>query len=229
MQIIAARKNDDIDVQFLDEHRVIKEHNTYRNFRIGQIKNPYDRSVCGVGCIGEGKYLLTHNKKNLDIYNVWMHMIERCYFDNGKHPAYLGICTVCDEWLNFQVFAQWYEDHWYFVKERLHLDKDILYPGNKIYSPKTCMLVPQRINELFCINTRKDDGLPQGIKRTNANTYNASYGCKNLGTYNTYEEACEKYVIEKEKKIKEVADEYKDIIPSKLYDVLVNYKVEIAM
>lgn len=31
----------------------------------------------------------------------------------------------------------------YECDERLYIDKDILYPGNKVYSPDTCLLVPQ--------------------------------------------------------------------------------------
>ena len=55
MKIVAYRRYDDIDVEFLDEHHYVKEHNTYSNFKSGAIKNPYDRSVYGVGYVGEGK------------------------------------------------------------------------------------------------------------------------------------------------------------------------------
>lgn len=33
MKIIDARKKSDIDVQFLDDHGYIWEHNMYRNFK----------------------------------------------------------------------------------------------------------------------------------------------------------------------------------------------------
>ena len=89
-------------------------------------------------------------------------MINRCYHSKDRFSAYYGTCTVCEEWLNFQVFADWYETHEYPVNERLHLDKDILFAGNKEYAPKKCMLVPQRLNMMF-MNKPNKRGLPNGI------------------------------------------------------------------
>ena len=144
MKIVTYRRYDDIDVEFLDEHHYVKEHNTYSNFKSGAIKNPYDRSVYGVGYIGEGNHIIIQNKKVSLSYEVWSEMLARCYLEERKHlhPAYFGIVTVCDEWQCYHRFADWYEEHTYECEGRLHLDKDILYPGNKIYSPETCILVP---------------------------------------------------------------------------------------
>ena len=55
--------------------------------------------------------------------------------------------------------------------------------------------------------------------------YLAKYNEKELGNYPTLEEAYSVYANAKENKIKEIADEYKEIIPSDVYDTLVNYKV----
>ena len=33
MKIVTYRRYDDIDVEFLDEHHYVKEHNTYSNFK----------------------------------------------------------------------------------------------------------------------------------------------------------------------------------------------------
>ena len=54
-----------------------------------------------------------------------------------------------------------------------------------------------------------------------------SYGGKSLGTYKTLEECEEVYITKREERIKEVANEYLGIIPQKLYDALMNYKVVI--
>lgn len=54
MKIITARKKSDIDIQFLDEHRYIKKHLSYQAFKLGQIKNPFDRTICDVGYLGIG-------------------------------------------------------------------------------------------------------------------------------------------------------------------------------
>ena len=48
-----------------------------------------------------------------------------------------------------------------------------------------------------------------------------------MGIYETLEEAFNVYATYKEKIIKKVADEYKDIIPSQVYEALVSYKVDI--
>ena len=86
------------------------------------------------------------------------------------------------------------------------------------------MLVPQRINMLFS-NKPNKRGLPNGMYHSYSGKYRVKYGGKELGVYPTLEEAYSVYANAKENKIKEVADEYKEIIPSDVYDVLVNYKV----
>lgn len=95
-----------------------------------------------------------------------------------------------------------------------------------MYSPETCILVPQRINEIFHYRP-KDNGLPSGIRQTKTNKYSANYRGNSLGTYKTLEEAYRVYSNEKEKHIKEVAEEYKKVIPVKLYNALYDYKVDI--
>lgn len=57
MKIIGYRTAMDIDVEFLDEFHHVKEHQTYSNFVRGQIKNPYDKTLHGIGYFGEGKYV----------------------------------------------------------------------------------------------------------------------------------------------------------------------------
>lgn len=227
MKIIAYRRSEDIDVEFQDSYKVVK-NTTYVNFKRGQVKNPYDKIACGIGYVGEGKYLTKENGRSTKIYSCWVHMLERCYYEKNKnlHQSYYGTCSVCDEWLNFQVFAKWYEDNFYEIRERLDLDKDILIPGNKIYSPNTCLLVPQRINELFTYKL-KSNGLPVGISRTISGQYLAKYNGEQLGIYNTLEEAYEKYAIKKEEVIKQIAKQYQHMIPEKLYNALLNYKVDI--
>lgn len=229
MKIVAYRRHDDIDVEFLDDFHYIRQHNTYSNFKTGQIKNPYDKALFGVGYIGDGKWMVKDEDGNYSrVYMCWMHMIERCYYEKNKelHPAYFGISTVCEEWHNFQNFAEWYSKKEYPVNERLHLDKDIKYPGNMFYSPYHCLLTPQRINMLFS-NKPNKRGLPNGISRTNSGKYSAKYAGKDIGTYSTLEEAYSVYANTKKKAIIAVANEYKDKIPEELYDALLNYEVRI--
>ena len=90
-------------------------------------------------------------------------------------------------WHNYQNFAQWFNENRYDVEGRLHIDKDILYPGNKIYCPDTCLLVPQRINMLF-LNKPNKRGLPNGIIKS-SDRYLVKYCGVEYGYENTLEEA----------------------------------------
>lgn len=89
-------------------------------------------------------------------YSRWAHMISRCY--NKKHhlkqPTYEN-CTVCEEWLSFSNFKAWMEQQDWEGKE---LDKDLLFIGNKLYSPETCVFVSSTTNgfTLDCRATKGD-------------------------------------------------------------------------
>lgn len=156
-------------------------------------------------------------------------MLNRCY--SGKYPTYED-CYVCEEWLNYQNFAEWFYQNYYEVdNEIMNLDKDILYKGNKVYSPETCVFVPQRINTLFIKSNKIRGDLPIGVTSKN-NKFMTR--CKNgqnekiyLGTFNTIEEAFKSYKEYKEKLIEQTANEYKEFIPYVLYEAMCNYEVEI--
>lgn len=225
MKIIRYGNSSDIDVMFMDEHNYIVKHAMYQNFKRGTMKNPYDKSVYGIGYLGVGKYLTKENGRSTQAYSAWHDMIGRCYDGtrSDKYDAYYEICTVCQEWLCFNTFAEWFENNKYECEGRLHLDKDILYSGNKVYSPQTCLLVPQRINMIFT-NKGNRRGLPNGITKVEEG-YAARYNLVELGIYDSIEEAYGIYAVAKEEHIKQVADEYKEIIPNNVYDALYKYKV----
>lgn len=226
MKIIKVLPNDRIIVQFQDEYKFEKEM-YYNNFKNGRCKNPYDKLINGVGYIGVGKYKTVETSGKLTrIYVTWHDILVRCYREEIRHlhAAYEG-CTMCEKWQNFQNFAKWYEKNYYEIgKGRMHLDKDIIKPGNKIYCPEYCIFVPQRINMIFMSKQNKDN-LPSGITRTNTDRYGSMYNTKSLGTYDTLEEALIPYNKEKMKHIHNVAEEYKGKIPKRLYEVLRNYKL----
>lgn len=135
------------------------------------------------------------------------------------------MCTVSKIWHSFQNFADWYDENKYNVgNEVLHLDKDIKYPKNTVYSPYSCILVPQRINELFTCKP-KENGLPIGINMSASGKYIASYNGKHLGTYSDLETAYKEYAKAKENSIQNVANEYKNIVPHHVYEILINYRV----
>lgn len=131
-------------VEFQDafKYRTITSARSIRN---GQVKNKFHPCVEGVGYLGHGKYKSKdpHNAMEAQCYNMWHKMITRVY--SGKQSAY-AMCVVCDSWLNYQNFAVWYHDNY---RKGWALDKDILIENNKIYSPITCIFVPQWLNNVF--------------------------------------------------------------------------------
>ena len=117
----------------------------------------------------------------------------------------------------------------------MHLDKDILCKGNKVYSRETCIFVPERINTLFVKKDNARGNDPIGVYQLPSGNYRAQ--CNNeygksvyLGVYSTEEEAFQVYKQYKEKIIKEVIDSYEGVIPepqySRLKTAMYNYEVE---
>lgn len=129
--------------------------------------------------------------KNTKAYDHWSRMIHRATDKSykGKNKTYESV-TVCDEWLNYNAFKQWFDANYFIGYE---LDKDLLIENNKIYSPKTCVFVPHWVNTLFT-TTYKTNGLPYGITyESNRKKYKVSmskYGKSTLiGRYNNVIEA----------------------------------------
>ena len=238
MVIVDYRNNMDVDIHF-PEYDWIAKNKRYEHFKNGKIKCPYEKRYFMIGYLGEGKYKVSdENGKNTRVYSTWNSMLQRCYSEkeHKRHPTYID-CKVCGEWHNFQNFTEWYEENYYEVKgERMALDKDILVKHNKIYSPETCIFVPQTINKLFNknLNTRGKSVIGttphQGKYEVQCNMINPETGKSKkeyLGVYETQEKAFEVYKYYKEKNINQVADYYKDKIPVKLYNALYEYVVEI--
>ena len=232
MIIVKYIDSKNIDILFPD-YDWVSNHKTYQAFRKGEVKCPYDRNIFGVGYIGEGNYPTKINDKPSKIYYTWKHMLERCYAPNHdiNKPSYAK-CTVCDKWHNFQSFAKWYDENYYEVpNDFMCIDKDILVRHNKVYSPDTCMIVPQHINNMFVGHDKSKDGIPPGIVYNDlSKKYTVRFNMygknKHLGIYSTLNEAFLVLKNHKEQYIKQVADEYKELIPIKLYNAMYNYTVE---
>lgn len=228
MKIIDYKTVGDITVEFLDDYHYTT-HTRYTSFKNGQVSNPYDKTVHGIGYLGDGPYGAGADNKRM--YTVWQDIIRRCYFPNiDKQNGYLG-CSMVEEWHNFQNFAKWYCENSYEIDgEKLHIDKDLLCFNNKIYGPNTCILVPERINYLLIRQPGRRGKYPIGVrKHKNYSTFEArcmTYnGKESIGFFNTPEEAFLAYKKRKEEFIKEVANDYKDKIPDKVYQALLKYEV----
>ena len=106
-------------------------------------------SICKISQKINGK------KAICQYYRKWADMLNRCYNPKfqERDPTYIGV-TVCEEWLTFSRFKSWMETQdW----EGKHLDKDLLFEGNKVYSLETCVFVSDRVN-VFTINSGKARG-----------------------------------------------------------------------
>lgn len=119
----------------------------------------------GVG-LNDADHKVNHqvNGKNVmcQFYKTWQSMIARCYSKSyqKQKPSYIG-CSVCDEWLTFSNFKKWMETQDWQGKQ---LDKDILFLGNKVYSPETCVFVSQLTNSFI-----KDNKASRGESMLGAN------------------------------------------------------------
>lgn len=234
MSIISYRSSTDIDVKFEDGY--ISKHRRYNEFKTREIKSLLFPSVFNIGYLGDGEYKIKNKDgKYEDSYLKWMYMIRRCYDEKfkKKRPSYIG-CIVCEEWHNYQNFAKWYEENSYILgEENMHLDKDLLRNGNKIYSPDTCLIVPSRINMLF-FKKEKENGMETGVikkgKRFQARICDAyNKKSRTIGIFDTKEDAFEAYKENKELYIKQVADEYKEKypdFPKKVYESMYKYKIK---
>jgi len=235
IMIIKYKHAKDIDILFIDYNYI--KNTRWSHFSEGNVKSPYCKTVYSTGYIGEGEYAVSVNGKATKQYNIWHHMIRRVYGMGDKKSTYSN-CTVCAEWHNFQNFARWYDENYYEInEEKLELDKDILEKGNRTYSPETCVFAPKTVNNMFHDSYSARGDLPVGVTSSSprglrTKKYTAKIVknkcCIFLGDFYTKVDAFETYKVEKEKHIKEIANQYKCKIPQNLYNALCEYEVEMT-
>ena len=172
------------------------------------------RPVFGIG-INDAEYTIQQkiNGKfaKCPYYMTWKNMLRRCYDIrfHSRQPTYMG-CSICDDWVLFSNFKLWMETQDWNGKQ---LDKDIILPGNKIYSPETCAFVDHSANSLFkdSLNTSLPKGV--GIDKT-GKKYTAFCGvdgkCLYLGSFDYVDDAECAYKKEKKKQIIKVANRQTD-------------------
>lgn len=216
------------------------------NIKSGGVYYPNQKTVCGVGYFGIGKYKPNRSGRGQDnykqrVYDSWQRMIRRCYDEKEQQKpscrAYRGV-KVCEEWHNFQNFASWAEDKLEKFEEGWELDKD-MFGNGLLYSPENCTLLPYRINWFLSDSySNKVSGLPEGVTKIepNADCPNGKVGfvarCsikgvrEYLGFYNTPKEAGQVYREAKENEAKRLAEEYRHLLTEEQYERLANFKLE---
>lgn len=124
-----------------------------------------ERKVYGVGVKGNSwpSGSTMHGGYRDPFYVAWGGMLMRCYSDKyrTKYPTYKE-CRTAAEWLNFDVFHDWMAGQYWLDCD---LDKDLLFPGNKIYAPEFCVFVPQWLNKFFNANRAQRGDFPIGVSR----------------------------------------------------------------
>jgi len=123
-------------------------------------------------------------------YTRWAHMIKRCYSDlfHKTNPTYKS-CSVCADWIYFSNFKKWMVTQDWKGKQ---LDKDIIKPKNKIYSPELCAFVTSEENHILCDAKNIRGKYPKGVCYHNQNNNFLAYITiknkrVNLGSHKTIE------------------------------------------
>ena len=148
-------------------------------------------------------------------YTIWRGVVDRC-FNKGFHkkkPTYAN-CTMHTPWLYLSNFKAWMETQDHKGKA---IDKDIIIPGNKHYSPDTCIFVTGAVNNLFTLRENYRGKYPLGVSSMTCNGtfyYVAScsfYGKQTrLGYFKSVVEAKTTYDNAKRDYIKEIAENETD-------------------
>lgn len=166
-------------------------------------------------------------------HNIWRNILVRCYSERElkRHPTYRG-CVICEEWKTYSNFKRWFDKNYI---EGYEIEKDIISPGSRIYSPETCCFVPRRINILLTNRKRFRGKTPVGVTVTESGRRYRAVLDKDgksvfIGHFATPEDAFLAYKHEKEAYIKEVAQEYYDAgkISERVRDALFRYEIKIT-
>lgn len=177
-----------------------------------------------------------YRSPSLPEYRQWVSMMQRCEVGGLRqlrNPTYVG-CTHAPEWQSYDVYIEWARQQIGFLNRDekgniWQLDKDILFKGNKLYSPETCVFVPSVLNS-FGILRGRDRGAhcigarlrPNGKFESRVNLNGrATY----LGCYATEIDAFNAYSQAKEHEARLLADKYYSIVDDRVINALRNYTI----
>lgn len=194
------------------------------------LSSKHANKAYGVGFNSKGKYGVRVDGKVTNIYHAWRNMIRRCYDPKtqSKRVTYVG-CSVDERWHDYQAFAKWCYSHKYGGMG-YELDKDLLIPENKIYSPDACCFVPQELNLLLNNNSRARGEYPQGVSWDKTDRkYRAQITTNGkstrLGAFDCPQAAYQVYKTAKEAYVKEKALEWQDRIARDVFDALMSWEL----
>jgi hypothetical protein len=184
--------------------------------------------VYGVGLYEKGRYPASINNKLTKPYKLWTSMLHRCYSSLSLElkPTY-GAVTVSLQFLEFQRFAEWLDSNYV---SGWSLDKDILAPGNKVYCAERCCFVPMIINTQLNHNRVSRGPWPTGVTQCSTGKFLPKLSVRgrtlNLGRFDTPEAAREVYLQSKRKYLDELANQYREQMPDRVYAALLKFPIE---
>ena len=171
--------------------------------------------------------------KPIKEYDLWQSMLERCFDEKykQKNPTYKDV-TCSKDWLSMTKFIEDVSQMKGFGLDGWALDKDILQKGNKLYSKATCCFVPAEVNSLLIKCDKSRGEYPVGVyfhKATGKFVAKLAINGKqkNLGYFNTPEEAFQVYKPAKEAQIKVVAQKWQHLLDEKVFQALLVYDANI--
>lgn len=229
--VIAYERNSRITIRHDDSygHTAVVEGG---NIRKGNVRNPYARNVYGMGMIGVGPHKVKEGGKKTAAYALWTGIMQRGYCPAFKadNPSYQDV-SVCSEWHSFQVFAEWFSSQEMAGTKGFQLDKDLIIPRNREYSPAACSFVPSQINSLLNDCAARRGEFLQGVCfEKDRGTYRAKIHIRgkvvDLGRFSSEYVAYEVYRRVKEKYVREMAEEYRFLLHPSVYENLKNWTLE---
>lgn len=167
-------------------------------------------SVYGIGFIGYGEYATEYEGKKVNCYSYWTKMIK-----NVKDNKW----TITEEWKCFQKFAKWYYENY---QNGFMLNKELLNKNNT-YSPYTVCFLPRIIISNLSQNILNDGkSLPKGISKCK-NGFRVSLGQHKNKYVATLNEGLKVYVMNKKRKLRELAEQYKNQLETKVYKTIIKH------
>lgn len=136
-------------------------------------------------------------------YRLWNNMLSRCYGKRTKaNVCYTG-CEVDPVWFSYMTFKEWFDAQGH---EDWALEKDLLKPGNKVYGPETCVMVPPWVNQAIVHLSAVGYSFKSYKK---SKQYHVAVSGKWIGAFDTEAEAETAWRAARINAIAEIIDRYK--------------------
>lgn len=128
-------------------------------------------------------------------HQLWSSLNKRCNKEAESRKGRPWYLESENDFKDFQSFVDWCQcQYGYNLRDEKgnlwQIDKDLMFIGNKIYSPDTCLFVPSKINSILLSSRAIRGDYPIGVtfnKRSGkfvAQSNDTGYKRKGLGYFN---------------------------------------------